>query len=214
MLHKLVSDQIGNLLSRTTSKKVNGRLISLDAENPYPSHVTVVPEEMDKELDTSMRGVRDKVEAAMADHNPMVAFNVVMSMVSDVRTHFLYKISHVESLLTHVVITDTFQANRMYTDRTPWACSPSSLQQAVIYSLHSLRIAAILLGPIMPTKMTELLDMMSVPAEGRTWESAVWTGESEGGGVLARRLVEGAERRKKEGKGRVLFERIEEEVVL
>lgn len=60
----------------------------------------------------------------------------------------------------------------------------------------------------MPTKMNELLEMMGVPEEQRTWESALWKGESEGAGVWARRVVEGARRRKEEGKKKVLFERI------
>ena len=219
MLHKLVSDQIGNLLSRVSSKKVLNRLITLDTESPFPLHATIVAEEMDEELDASMRVVRDKVEAAMLDNNPMVAFNAVMAMISDVRlppySHrrfsFLYRRS--TRLTSPSRFLTSYQANRLYTLRTPWASSPASLHQAVLYSLHSLRIAAILLTPIMPTKMGELLDMMDVPSEGRTWKSAVWTGESEGGGVLGRRVVEGARRRKEQAKGRVLFERIEEEVV-
>lgn len=54
--------------------------------------------------------------------------------------------------------------------------------------------------------------MMSIPLDQRTWEAAVWKGESASVEVLARGLVEGGKMRKKEGKGKVLFARIQEEV--
>jgi len=59
--------------------------------------------------------------------------------------------------------------------------------------------------------MEELLNMMCVPEEQRTWESALWEGKSEEAGVWARRVVEGAKRRSEEGKRKVLFDRIFEE---
>ncbi len=43
------------------------------------------------------------------------------------------------------------------------------------YAHEALRVAAILLQPIMPSKMAELLDMLGVKQGARDWEAAEWT---------------------------------------
>lgn len=61
--------------------------------------VDVRPEEMDQALDSAMRVVRDKVEAAMLDHNPYDAMFAVMQLVSEVSfSLFLFFLSHLTSL--------------------------------------------------------------------------------------------------------------------
>lgn len=45
----------------------------------------IVPGECDHACDSAMRVARDKVEAAMLDHNPAEAMFAVMQMVSEVR---------------------------------------------------------------------------------------------------------------------------------
>lgn len=80
----------------------------------------------------------------------------------------------------------------------------------VLYAYTALRLAGILLQPIMPAKSVEILDRLGVPEKERTWEHAVWNGRQ---GVdtasLKDQLKNAAETWK--GKGH-LFPRIEEEV--
>lgn len=105
------------------------------------------------------------------------------------------------------------QANRHYSALQPWVSLPptyTNLLRAYLYTYHTLRVTAILLSPIMPTKAHELLDALSVPEEGRTWESATFSLREEGEGevgVLAEKVMEGMRRRGK----KVLFARIFEE---
>jgi len=99
MNHKLLSDQIGNLISRLSGKKVTGRLLAaLQAEEGSSSlsssmMVDVRPEEVDQALDSAMRVVRDKVEAAMLDYNPSEAMFAVMQVVSEVGSWVLSSLS-------------------------------------------------------------------------------------------------------------------------
>jgi hypothetical protein len=69
-------------------------LLKLDAESPFPDQVTVVPEETDSELDANMRVCRDKVEVAMLDQNPTLAFQTVMAMISDVSIFRILSAAH------------------------------------------------------------------------------------------------------------------------
>jgi methionyl-tRNA synthetase len=60
----------------------------------------------------------------------------------------------------------------------------------MVYAYHSLRLAGILLQPIMPTKASELLDRLGVPSSARGWEDAVWLMEVDTV-KMVRRLKEG-----------------------
>lgn len=92
MNHKLLSDQIGNLISRLSGKKVTTRLLAAleeeegvsSSSSSSTSMVDVRPEEVDLACDSAMRVVRDKVEAAMLDHNPSEAMFAVLQVVSEV----------------------------------------------------------------------------------------------------------------------------------
>jgi methionyl-tRNA synthetase len=60
----------------------------------------------------------------------------------------------------------------MFTALTPWA-SPDSTK-AVYYAYHSLRISAILLQPVIPSKASELLDRLGVEQDQRALVHAAW----------------------------------------
>lgn len=67
-----------------------------------------------------------------------------------------------------------FQANKMFTDMEPWHMKNTAVP--VVYAYTALRLAGILLQPIMPVKSVELLDRLGVPGSERTWEHAAWEG--------------------------------------
>lgn len=58
------------------------------------------------------------------------------------------------------------------TKESPWATKKSTT--AVVYTYHALRISAILLQPIMPSKAAEILDRLAVPKNERAWDQACW----------------------------------------
>ncbi|ODN80043.1 methionine-tRNA ligase [Cryptococcus amylolentus CBS 6039] len=96
-----------------------------------------------------------------------------------------------------------FVANKLFTDLAPWSPETPSSTKAVTYAYHSLRLAFILLQPVIPRKAGEGLDRLGVPAERREWGDAVWPLEAEEGqGELVERMKEAGKRWKKKG---VLF---------
>lgn len=60
------------------------------------------------------------------------------------------------------------------TQLAPWSKSATSSNQAIIYAYHALRISAILLQPVLPSKAAELLDRLGVDEGSRGWEMASW----------------------------------------
>jgi methionyl-tRNA synthetase len=86
------------------------------------------------------------------------------------------------------------------TTLAPWGMGCKSSTQSIVYAYHSLRLAGILLQPVVPGKAADLLDRLGVPLEQRGWESAIWRGgraEEVDVAVIAARL-EGAARSQKE----------------
>jgi methionyl-tRNA synthetase len=77
-----------------------------------------------------------------------------------------------------------------------------------VYAYHSLRLAGILLQPIIPSKATELLDRLGVPQHQRMWEEAVWPVE-----VDTEDMIRGLKEGKKKYNGH-LFPQVEVETVV
>lgn len=81
----------------------------------------------------------------------------------------------------------------------------------VLYVYEALRIAGILLQPIMPVKAVELLDRLGVDPKEREWENAVWQDRA---GVDVDKMRSQLEGAMKEWKSRgYLFPRVSSPVV-
>ena len=63
-------------------------------------------------------------------------------------------------------------AKAAYSKTAPDLASQKRLQTILYFTLETVRIAALMLQPIMPTKMGKLLDDLGVEKEERTWENA------------------------------------------
>ena len=63
-------------------------------------------------------------------------------------------------------------ANRYFANAEPWRLAksdPERMRVVLYVTLETLRIAAILLQPVMPSAMTKLLDLLAVPADRRAF---------------------------------------------
>ena len=85
---------------------------------------------------------------------------------------------HMRGFLLHLYIASVMEtvgaANRYFANAEPWKLAKSDPGRArtVLYvTLETLRIAAILLQPVMPSAMTKLLDLLGV--EGRSFADTV-----------------------------------------
>jgi len=82
--------------------------------------------------------------------------------------------SHMKSFALHAYLGAVFEvvadANRYFANAEPWklAKTDPARGRVVLYTtLETLRIAAILLQPAMPSSMAKLLDLLAVPADAR-----------------------------------------------
>ncbi|KAK8864207.1 methionine-tRNA ligase [Kwoniella newhampshirensis] len=135
------------------------------------------PEDRDVELDRLLGGLRDDFESKMEGYMVNHACGVVMEVI--------------------------MATNKLFTDLAPWSSVDGT--KAITYAYHSLRLASILMQPIIPSKAAEALDRLGVPETERSWGDAVWSsGDVQEGNSLqteeiVRRLQGGASRWK--GKG-------------
>ena len=83
-----------------------------------------------------------------------------------------------ESFQVHRAVTTVFDvlgdANRHLQTLSPWlaTASPNEAHRALFFASESLRIAGIILQPIMPTKSAELLEALGVQPDRRAWADA------------------------------------------
>lgn len=63
------------------------------------------------------------------------------------------------------------KVNQRFTALKPWEQLDGTT--AIVYAYQALRIAGILLQPIMPSKSAELLDQLGIPSEERGWDQAI-----------------------------------------
>ena len=104
---------------------------------------------------------------------------------------------HMESFLIHLYVGAAFEAvseaNRYFANAEPWKLSksdPARMRLVLYVTIETLRVAAILLQPIMPASMGKLLDLLAVPPEARTF-AALETGAAAGRLDAANRLEPG-----------------------
>ena len=91
---------------------------------------------------------------------------------------------HMESFLIHLYVGAVFdvvaETNRYFAAAEPWRLAktdPARMRLVLYVTVETLRIAAILLQPIMPGSMGKLLDLLAAPVQSRTF-AALETGES------------------------------------
>ncbi|HXZ17824.1 MAG TPA: methionine--tRNA ligase, partial [Roseiarcus sp.] len=85
------------------------------------------------------------------------------------------------------------ETNRYFANAEPWKLAktePMRMRLVLYATLETLRIAAILLQPIMPGAMGKLLDLLAVPPEARTF-TALETGDKAGRLDAPHRLAPG-----------------------
>ncbi|MBZ0264682.1 methionine--tRNA ligase [bacterium] len=88
----------------------------------------------------------------------------------------------VENLQIHSAIEETLQfiraINRDFTLAEPWKSAksdPQSARNALARALEGIRIASVLLSPIMPNKIQELMKRIGAPASDQyEWEDTAW----------------------------------------
>ncbi len=104
---------------------------------------------------------------------------------------------HMEGFLIHLYVGAVFEviseANRYFANAAPWKLNktdPARMRLVLYVTIETLRIAAILLQPIMPAGMGKLLDLLAVPPEARTFAS-LETGEPAGRLDAPHRLTPG-----------------------
>ena len=93
---------------------------------------------------------------------------------------------HMESFLIHLYVGAVFdivaEANRYFANAEPWKLNktdPARMRLVLYVTVETLRIAAILLQPVMPASMGKLLDLLSVPPAARSF-AALETREAAG----------------------------------
>ncbi|MBV9288861.1 MAG: methionine--tRNA ligase [Hyphomicrobiales bacterium] len=81
---------------------------------------------------------------------------------------------HMQSFLIHLYVGAVFdvvaEANRYFANAEPWRLAktdPAQMRLVLYVTVETLRIAAILLQPIMPASMAKLLDLVAVPPQAR-----------------------------------------------
>ena len=84
-----------------------------------------------------------------------------------------------EEYALHQVLADIWhvvaQANRYFAAEEPWAkrkSDPARMATILFVTAEVLRVVAIFVQPFMPAKMSELLDLLGVPADARAFAHA------------------------------------------
>lgn len=86
----------------------------------------------------------------------------------------------------HTIIELVYRTNVFFNEMEPWmlsrrkedAAAQDLLRQTICTTAEAVRIACILLQPIMPEKMTEALDQMRVAPDKRTFQHARYGGDT------------------------------------
>ena len=94
---------------------------------------------------------------------------------------------HMESFLIHLYVGAVFdvvaEANRYFANAEPWKLAksdPARMRLVLYVTIETLRIAAILLQPVMPASMGKLLDLLAVPADARDLRGGWRRGDGRG----------------------------------
>ncbi|KAF9350625.1 methionyl-tRNA synthetase [Mortierella sp. AD094] len=140
---KLLGGQLGNLLNRSTSTSLNPQ----SKVPAAPLKDNIHPD--DKALHLKLQLLPGVFDQAMSNCRTTHATQAIFDMLGEANAHF----SHSEPWK---LIKDP--ANKERVDTVLW------------YTLESIRMAALLLQPIMPTKASEILNQLDIRKDERSWE--------------------------------------------
>ncbi|KAI8380373.1 tRNA synthetases class I (M)-domain-containing protein [Blakeslea trispora] len=140
---KDLAGQLGNLLNRATAKSLlPGGIVPKKNGSIDPR---------DDELHNQILETAENYNKAFEDREFNKAYGYIFDMLA--------------------------KANKYFTENEPWTLAKSSehkerLDTILFYSLEACRVAGILLQPVMPTKMSSLLDRLGVADHQRRFEHA------------------------------------------
>ncbi|KAG0296439.1 methionyl-tRNA synthetase [Dissophora globulifera] len=142
---KLLGGQLGNLLSRSASAALN------------PSSVVPTQPSLDT-IDPNFQTLHSKLEQLPAIYDEAMS-------------------NYATTQATHAIFDMLAEANAVFSRVEPWnlvkdPASKDRLDAVLWYSLESVRMAALLLQPIMPTKAPAILNELSIRKDERSWEYA------------------------------------------
>ncbi|KAJ3055330.1 methionyl-tRNA synthetase [Rhizophlyctis rosea] len=148
---KDLADQLGNLVMRCASKKVNPAM-----EAPRePDAMTDFETALIKKLESLRESFTENIERADFASATEQVYETVLE-----GNHYW----------------DATQpwllAKAAYSKTAPDPTAETRLQTVLYFTFETVRIAALMLQPIMPTKMAKLLDDLGVEKEERRWENA------------------------------------------
>ncbi|MBE6917686.1 MAG: methionine--tRNA ligase [Ruminococcaceae bacterium] len=145
-----LANVLGNLVSRTTAM----------AQKYFDSDLTLGGEAA--ELDAELKALSDEVVANYTRH--MDAFQFSLGLNEAFRL--------------------IGRANKYIDETAPWVLAKSEDTKARLLSVlknlcECIRIAAILITPVMPDTAESILNQLNVPAEGRVWDALVYESAEE-----------------------------------
>ncbi|XP_076631081.1 methionyl-tRNA synthetase, mitochondrial [Colletes latitarsis] len=147
ILNSELADTLGNLLNRCLGKAINPKRIIPD---PTTSISTLKSE-------VALKNVK------------------ALEEISDI-TRTLYEECHLHHVVD-AVMSMLHTANQMFDYHQPWHLRKSDdldsvrqLEAVISLSLESVRVAALILHPIIPRLTSNLLDSLKISKENRTWE--------------------------------------------
>ena len=137
-----LANDLGNLVSRSTA--MSDRYFGGDLTTGGKH------EPLDDELKTLADEVVGKYEAAMEQMQFSVALNEAFRLIS--------------------------RANKYIDETTPWTLAKDEANKPRLLSVmknlcEAIRVAAILISPVMPSTAQSIFDTLGVPAGGRVWEA-------------------------------------------
>jgi methionyl-tRNA synthetase len=157
-----LANDLGNLAQRSLS------MIAKNCGGAVPDWREAAPTAEDLEL----LAQADALVAAAREHMKAYAIHQYLGAIFDV----------------------VAKANRYFANSEPWKLAksdPARMRLVLYATIETLRIAAILLQPVLPAAMGKLLDLLGVSAQARDF--AALGGESEAGRIEAsHRLKPGA----------------------
>ena len=144
--HSELADTLGNLVSRCTSPKLLKHVQGREHETPYdPDNTT------DLEITTCLRNLSSDVERLYDEYN------------------FVFALQNIHSTLSSI--------NVWFASQEPWvlARDPDKLSRLVdvmYVTQESVRIASLLLQPVIPESSNSILDILGVSEDERNFSCA------------------------------------------